>query len=193
MPSRSFTRPALAAGLLLAAACGSEVADDAAAPATSFLPEPAAARVGCGEFGFLRGDVFGALEGPIEWGDTALNCEGMPRPEGRGARLRFSGTAGSLPIAIIIAIPDLERAQAAAELASNVTLIEEGNGRFFSTASLDNCWTDVEEQIAVDEGDPRYLVVGTLYCIAPLIEVNGDASVSIPELSFSGFLDWSAS
>jgi hypothetical protein len=29
-----------------------------------------------------------------------------------------------------------------------------------------------------------------MYCIAPLIEVNGDSSVTIDELSFSGLLDW---
>ncbi len=183
----------LLAAALLAAACDGDPEDSAAPPGASFLPEPPAPRIGCGEFGYLRGELFGALETRIDWSDTRLNCEGMPRPEGRGARLRFSGTADALPLALIVAIPALERAATGVELASNVTLIEEGSGRFFTTADLDTCWSDIEEQVAIDDGDPRHLVAGRLYCIAPLVQVNGSASVSIRELRFSGFLDWSGS
>ena len=71
-----------------------------------------------------------------------------------------------------------------------MTLIEEGGGRFFSTSGLGNCWTDVLEQLQLDEDD--YFVAGTLYCIAPLAEVNGDSSVTLRELEFGGYLDWSA-
>ena len=116
----------------------------------------------------------------------------MPRPEGAGSRLRFAGPAGDLSIAIIIAMPDLERGAAARELGSNVTVIEEGGGRFFSTAGLGNCWTDVHEQRPADDGSDGYFVTGTLYCIAPLAEVNGDSSITVRELEFGGYLDWGA-
>lgn len=93
-------------------------------------------------------------------------------------------------IAIIIALPDLDPAQTAAELPSNVTVIEEGNGRFFSTPDLDNCWSDITDQRAIDDSGERFTITGTLYCISPLAEVNGASSVSIPELEFSGLIDW---
>ena len=121
-----------------------------------------------------------------------MSCQGMSRPEGAGARLRFAGKAGeqALPIAFIIAIPELQRGSAAMELPSVVTIIEEGKGRFFSTPDLDSCWTDIDSQTVIDEATGRFSVDGQLYCISPIPEVNGSASVSIQELSFSGLLDW---
>jgi hypothetical protein len=31
---------------------------------------------------------------------------------------------------------------------------------------------------------------GTLFCVAPLGEINGDAAISIPEFSFSAIVNW---
>ena len=162
--------------------------------AASFLPDGADSASGCDNGGALYTELYGALAGQIEWYLDEMQCEGMPRPNGSGARLRFSGKAGinSTPIAFIIGIPDLERGSDAAELPSNVTVIEESTSRFFSTPDLDSCWTDVEVQWPVEDSDSLFRIDGILYCISPLPEVNGDASVSIPELRFSGLLDWGA-
>jgi len=46
--------------------------------------------------------------------------------------------------------------------------------------------------VAIDPLGDLYSIDGRLYCIAPLAEVNGESSLSISELSFSGLLDWSA-
>ena len=181
-------------------ACGS--ADDsegesAAAstnPATSMLPDISNEESGCEDGGALYTELYGALAGEVEWYLDEMQCQGMPRPGGAGVRLRFAGTAGAneLPIAFIIALPGLERDTDGVELPSNVTVIDERNARFFSTPGLDSCWTDVEAQWSVDDGGDRYRIDGVLFCIAPLPEVNGQASVSVPELRFSGMLDWSA-
>lgn len=165
------------------------------APEGTAVQEPPAADTagGCGEHGFLATTLVGAVEAEVDWRAADLVCEGMPRPGGEGARLRFAGSADDRQLAIIIALPDLRRGQAASELASNVTLIEEGTGRFFSTAAADICWTDVTFlEVEPDTAD-RYRISGTLYCVAPLAEVNGSSSVSLAELHFNGLLDWSAS
>jgi len=96
--------------------------------------EPTAV-MSCGDAGYLRGQLYGAIPVSLDWGAKDVNCEGMPRPNGRGARLRFAGSAtgDKQQLAIIIAIPDLGRGTLGLELASNVTVIEEGGGRFFST------------------------------------------------------------
>lgn len=156
----------------------------------AMLPDHPPAASACGPGGRLETELFGALRGPIEWSGGALACEGMPRPAQRGARLRFSGTAGDIELAFLISVPGLEPGRVAAELPSNVTLIEEGDGRFFSTSDIDSCWADLEHNEPVDDGARRYRVAGTLYCIAPLAEVNGDASVTIEEAAFSGYVDW---
>ena len=152
---------------------------------------PAAA--GCGDHGHLATTLVGAVEADIDWRAAELVCEGMPRPGGEGVRLRFAGQVDDRRFTIIIALPGLQRDQPASELASNVTLIEEGAGRFFSTADTEICWTDVNFLESERGATNRYRIGGTLYCVAPLVEVNGSSSVSLAELDFSGLLDWSAS
>ncbi len=182
----------LAALIAAAAAASLTGCGDTPEPAgrPALLPPPPESGA-CGERGFLRTNFYGELSGPVDWAADGLDCEGMPRPEGRGGRLRFAGPWGDLTIAIIIAMPGLERGSPARELGSNVTLIEEGSGRFFSTTGLGSCWTDVLEQQSTDDAN-IYFVAGRLYCIAPLAEVNGDSSVTLRELQFGGYLDWGA-
>ena len=129
---------------------------------------------------------------PPEMNEAELDVRLFRRPEGRGARLRFAGEVAGFEqgLSVIIALPDLRRGKTGRELTTNATLILEGEGRFFSTATEGVCWTDVIRQEPLS-GD-RFTVSGKLYCIAPLVEVNGDASVSISELEFAGWLDWGA-
>ena len=117
-------------------------------------------------------------------------CDSMQRPNGEGVRLRFAGDIAGEQLAIIIAVPDMQRDATAVELPSNVTAIVEGSGRFFSTPDLDSCWTDVDTQTAISGERDSYTISGTLYCVTPLGEVNGDAAISIPELSFTTVLGW---
>ena len=159
------------------------------APAPALLPPPPESS-DCGERAFLKTDFYGEFTGTVEWAASDLECEGMPRPEGAGARLRFAGEAGDMSLAIIIAMPGFERGKEARELGSNVTVIEEGGGRFFSTSGIGSCWADILEQ--QQAGDDVFFVAGRLYCIAPLAEVNGDSSVTLRELEFGGYVDWGA-
>jgi len=191
-PARYLT---IFAPLLLGAACGNPpdtAAANAASPPQGFLPAAEFA-TGCGDGGHLDVTLYGALAGPVRWNADAMSCEGMPRPDGAGARLRFAGQPdGGPPLAFIIGIPDLARGATGSDLPSNVTIIEEGEGRFFSTTNLDTCWTDVDGQDAVDDAG-RFAVRGRLACISPLPEVNGESSVTLDELRFTGFVDWESS
>ncbi|HNP36884.1 MAG TPA: hypothetical protein PKK10_13610 [Woeseiaceae bacterium] len=146
----------------------------------------------CAESGSLRTTLYGALHGEVDWRGSEMTCNGMPRPNAAGARLRFSGKAGdnNLAVTFILALPDLEPGKTARELPSNLTIIEEGKGRFFNTANLDICLTDIEHQDALDTAD-HFRIEGTVYCIAPLAEVSGDTSVTINKLVFSGEINWS--
>jgi len=161
----------------------------------SNLPEPQGVAVGheCGEQGYLSAELFGAIETTVNWAATDLRCEGMQRPSNRGARLRFSGHASdSSDIAFIIALPELQHGETGEEFRSNITLIEEGGGRFFSTADLEICWTDINGVESVDDTNTRFAISGAVYCVAPLREVNGDSDVSIRDFRFRGLLDWDA-
>jgi hypothetical protein len=119
----------------------------------------------------------------------------MPRPNGAGVRLHFAGPAQSgsakRSLTFILAMPDLKRGETARELPTNVTLIEEGTGRFFGTQDTENCWTDIKRNEQVDDmNESEYRVRGILYCLAPLAELNGKGSVSFAELKFTGRLRW---
>ena len=148
----------------------------------------------CGEQGYLSTEIFGALASQIVWTAADLECEGMPRPNGDGARLRFAGKVqGDHQIAFIIALPELRRGSTGTEYKSKVTVIEEGVGRFFSTGDNDICWTDIVEFQEVGDSDSKFTVAGTLYCVAPIVEVNGDSDVILRDFKFRGQLDWDAS
>lgn len=177
------------AGLSLGA-CGP--ATDTTVTPASVQSAPAA---GCDASGFLKTRLYGEIAADLDWSSDDLECEGMPRPNGAGARLRFAGKddSGDRRLAFIVAIPDLDRNSAGLELASTVTLIEEGGGRFFSTASAGNCVAEVSAITPLDESRDRFAIRGAIYCVSPLAEVNGMSSVSIPELRFGGLIDWNSS
>ena len=74
---------------------------------------------------------------------------------------------------------------------TNVTLMEEGAGRFFGARNAPNCWTDIDvhEQMQPTEST-NYSVSGVLYCVAPLAELNGKSKVSFTDLTFTGHVTW---
>jgi hypothetical protein len=88
-------------------------------------------------------------------------------------------------------MPDLAKGATGKELPTNVTMIDEHNGRFFGTQDTDNCWTDVEVHEQINGPDEtHYRVSGVLYCLAPLAELNGRSSVTLAEMAFTGRLNW---
>ncbi len=168
----------------------------ACAPEESAADDPPAAPptvVGngsCHPDAFWRGRLIGAVEASMDWPAKHLSCAGGPRPDGAGARLRFARELDDGEgLAIILALPTLEPGQLGTELPANVTIIVEGEARFFSSQNRDTCWADVEAHATLDAGST--LVQGRVYCIDPLAEVNGDASVTLDDSIFSGQIDWS--
>ena len=147
----------------------------------------------CGNNGHFSGQLYGSLEAELQWGPDALQCQGMPRPNNAGARLRFAGSADMegqpVSIAFILGIPDLQRGQVARELLTNVTVINEGNGRFFATQDIEACWSDIEAQEKTAK-ESEFQVRGILYCVSPLAELHGNGSLRLSEITFSGLVNW---
>jgi hypothetical protein len=150
---------------------------------------------------YLTVNTYGAIETSIDWRGNAIDCKGMRRPRGRGARLRFSGKlgegdqSGQRTIAFILSLPDLKEGKIAHELLTGVTLIEENEGRFFGTQEAKVCWSDIKQQTplldTMGNAIPgRYIISGLSYCVAPIPELNGTSSVTLSDLQFRGQLDW---
>ena len=169
--------------VLLVSGCGEP-------PPVAVVEAPA-----CGADGAVVAEIYGGVRASIDWDSRTLECEGMPRPNGEGARLRFAGPAatadGELKLAFILGLPDLRPGETARELPTNVTLMEEGSGRFFGTRDAVNCWTDINLHEPVQPAvSSSYKIGGVLYCVAPLADLNGSASISFADLTFTGRLDW---
>lgn len=155
-------------------------------------PQPdVAANSGCGSNGGLATELYGSIARPIRWSGSELRCESMSRPQGKGVRLRFTGSAAGNQLSFILALPELEPGRSDAESPTVVTLTVDGSGRFFSTPTLEACWSDITKQDRIADSDDRYDIEGTLYCVSPLGEINGDAAISVPEMAFRGIVDWS--
>lgn len=176
-------------GCVLMAACNGP------APIAAGIAHEEAGVADCIEDGRLSVDLYGSIRATVDWQADELACTGMPRPDSEGARVRMSGPLVSgdeiRVLAFILGIPDLEIGQTGSELPTNVTLIEEGTGRFFGSRDTSDCWTDVSSQDPIgDSEERRYRIEGKLYCVSPLAELNGSASVTFTELTFVGSLSW---
>lgn len=158
-------------------------------------PASVASMASCGERGALSVELHGALQESVRWSPETLACQSMPRPGGDGARLRLSGPIGdgeeSRTIAFILGIPDLTPGATGTELPTNVTLVEEGTGRFFSTQDSSGCWADIErhERLSKDN-DYEYRIGGILYCLTPLAELHGTSGVTFTDMHFAGRINW---
>ncbi len=177
--------PLLLVAALLLAACAEE---HPAEPEEAAVPAP---RQGCGQEGFLSAALYGSIDRALHWEAAELDCDSMLRPNGKGVRFRFTGDAADQEVAIILAMPDLERGRDGEELPTVITLSVAGSGRFFSTPRSDTCFADVDLLPHDTGAGALYVASGTLYCTAPLGEINGDAAVSIPRLEFRTRVAWS--
>ena len=193
---RNFSFSARSAALIsiIAALGACEERSTEADPAVS-----AQAPSDCVAGGRLKVGTFGAIEADIDWREPAMRCEGMQRPRGEGARLRFAGELTSddatRTIAFILSIPELEKGKTADELRTRVTVIEEENARFFSTRETDICWSNITHQAPLTNEDGiiitgRYSISGLTYCVAPVAELNGAASLTLSDMEFTGQLRW---
>lgn len=145
----------------------------------------------CGNTGRLAGVLSGAINVQLDWSDDDLRCESMPRPDAEGVRLRFSGEISTERVAIIIALPALNAGATGDGFDSNVTITVENSGRFFSTPNLDTCWADIVTNEPLPDDAGVFKLVGSLSCVGPLGEINGDAFVDVRDLQFSGVANWS--
>lgn len=163
-----------------------------APPAVPAQAPPPEVQSSCGDKGVVQGMLSGAINATLDWPDSALLCESMPRPDGQGVRIRLSGDVAGERLAIIIAMPELNAGDTGQEFDSNVTISVEGSGRFFSTPNIDTCFTIVAANAPLEDDAGTHNVVGSLSCVGPLGEINGDGFVDIRNLKFSGIAKWTA-
>jgi hypothetical protein len=159
------------------------------------LPATAAERCLPDNAGFLSMRLRGNIESDVDWRELELECTGMPRPDGRGLRLRFSGPLpGAGKLAIVFAAPDLGMGVSAHGVPVNVTLLDETGERIYGTQGDSRCLFDeVEQQALLDPALPlrSYRVSARGFCTVPARAVDGDGAVLLTRFDFAGLVIFS--
>ena len=160
-------------------------------------PEPAGAgnpgqACALGADGFLRGRFFGALDLTANWSGTSLACDGMLKPDGRGVRLFFSGDQpGGGRVSLLVVVEGRAEELAGAERPANVTVIDERQDRFFSSAGLGRCWASIDSVTPVGPrpgGPAGNRITGLVYCVGALPSVGDRSSLTLGDLRFAGWV-----
>lgn len=163
----------------------------ASSPPAAELPAPVrVAPCAMAPAGFVRGRWFGTLDLVVDWTGPELGCEGMLRPHGNGIRLLFAQQlADGSRVVLVLGIDGDPDALPGPERPTNVTIIDEREGRFFSTTGAGRCWTDIQaagplQLASASGGDWR--VAGILYCVGALPALGDRGSLTLGETRFAG-------
>jgi hypothetical protein len=179
---------------LLVSACGHAGNEAASPPSSAPAPKPgglpAAAQALCipSPEGFIRARLQGAIDADIDWGATVGQCRGGLRPGGDGVRLIYKGSvpAGDTLLVVIGAGP-LRAGQSARDVPVNLTIVREGQGRFYATQGYDKCAFDEVRQEPTN--DPQvYRLTGRGYCTQPARALGGDGSVLVSRFDVSAIV-----
>jgi len=134
--------------------------------------------------GYVRGRLFGALALEADWTGPELLCDGGVRPGEAGVRLFFAYPVEGARVVLMIGIDAAPAELTDGERPANVTVIDERNGRFFSSGGAGRCWVD-ELRRGPAGGDGQWLT-GRLYCAGAIPSLADRSSLTLGDIRFSG-------
>jgi hypothetical protein len=156
----------------------------AAAPAT-----PAAPRCLPAQDGFITMRLRGSIEQDVHWTEPALECTGMPRPDGKGLRVRFAGALAGGPLAVVFAAPGLGVGRSGKRVPVNLTLLDGAGERIYGTQGDSRCEFDEVEQQPIEGGAlpaNSFRIRARGFCVAPARALDGEGSVLVTRFDFVG-------
>lgn len=156
-----------------------------------FLLPAAADRCLPGDAGFLTMRLRGSIEAEIHWREPELDCNGMPRPDGRGLRLHFAGKRDGGDLSVVFAAPELGMGVSAKGVPVNVTLLDGAGERIYGTQGDSRCFFDrVSQRALLDAALPprSYRVDAKGFCTVPARAVDGDGAVLLTRFDFAGLV-----
>jgi hypothetical protein len=144
--------------------------------------------------GYFRARISGSIQSEINWDNDGTECTGATRPSG-GVRVRFSHEFGKPgeQLVFLFGIPSLREGQPGRNLPVNLTVILQGEGKFFGTAGDDKCAIDELRQesiIGVPHRNRSYRIIARGFCIQPAPAIRGKGSVLLTRFDFSGRVDF---
>lgn len=139
--------------------------------------------------GYLAGELFGDLARQVDWSGAGLRCDGMRRPGDRGLRLMFLPAGDPAPVLVVLGFDAAPGSLAGREVPANLTLVDQGAGRFFSSGGDERCFLRADEVTEMPAAAGRqYRVAGEFYCVGALAALGGDGHVTPGIFRFAGRL-----
>lgn len=172
---------AILAALACLAGCGQKAVPD----------EPATASAsGClatGD-GRLEAELRGAIDTDLDWNDAQMECDGGPRPDGRGLRVSIAGALDADRRArFIFGIGLDDIADGPADVHPvNLTVFIEDHPQVYATRGDGNCAVEDLERRPLDAGGERVAARG--YCIGPMADLSGGPPMHVTTFSFTALV-----
>jgi len=144
---------------------------------------------------FLDARLAGGFATTVHWDAAAMDCRGMPRPDGTGLRVTFQGTAAGEPLTLVFGVAALAEGADGHAVPVNVTLIR-GGGRLYGTRGDDKCVLDEVHQarLASPAKTPtarRWAIEARGFCLEPARTVTGDPdAILLARFDFRGQVTW---
>jgi hypothetical protein len=191
--SRIRPRRLLPLALATLAAALARAVPAADPPAAHGAVQPAAAAHGClpSGNGYLRARIRGAMNLDIDWHNAEIECDGGPRPDGRGLRVSFAGPphADGRRLRMVFGVGSVQEGGAGRDLPTNLTVIFEGEERLFATRGEDHCTVDElrQERVGALGGPKRsWRIVASGFCISPASTLDNNARILVSRFDFAG-------
>jgi hypothetical protein len=172
--------PISTALVLLLAACSP--AQDATVPTATgrgCLPDGS---------GFMRARLRGAIEADIDWRGAQMTCEGSPRPDAAGLRLTIAGPLDDTGhvLRFVFGIEGRDRAAEAHNLATNLTVIVEGQQALYATRGDDKCTLDAKiDDAAAGAAPGRHRIDARGFCTGPAASMDGAQRLLVERFDFA--------
>ena len=144
---------------------------------------------------YLRARIRGAIRLDVDLRGPLLACEGGPRLDGSGIRMGFEGRVGpgQRRMRMVFGIDGAKEGRPGRELATNLTVIFEGEKLLFATQGDSNCTVDRLTQARVlsrGHAGHAYRIVAHGFCIAPANDLSGHRRILVTTFDFAGRADF---
>lgn len=138
--------------------------------------------------GRLEAELRGTIHADLDWNNAQMECDGGPRPDGRGLRVSIAGALDADRRARFIFGIDLDDiADGPADVHPvNLTVFIEDHPQVYATRGDGNCAAENLERSALDEGGERVSARG--YCIGPMADLSGGPPLHVTTFSFTALV-----
>lgn len=193
----NLLRPSLWGALLLTAAFNQACTRKAVPPtptASANQALGAAATTHClaNGTGELKARLRGALDARLAWQDGVMECVGGARPDRSGIRVSIAGPldATGHRLRFVFGVKSAPGTAQSANVPTNLTIIQEGAQRLFTTLGDDKCQSERLTQRLEDPAHPHvYVVEAHGYCIGPAATLDHGAQLWLDSFDLRARID----